>query len=68
MPSALLFNIQLVLGYAAWMLCFQAYLLPWVREMAPMRALRAIAMLNAFRFFGLAFFLLARIRTEDLAV
>src|SRR5437763_13511496 len=55
-PTAI-FNLQLVLGYAAWLLCFRAYILPWLRSMDPVAAQRAIATLHSFRFFGLVFLL-----------
>jgi hypothetical protein len=57
MPPQLLFVIQLVLGYAAWLLCFGAYIWPWLRSMDRTRAQRAIATLHSFRFFGLVFVL-----------
>lgn len=52
-----LFQIHLVAGYVAWLLCFGAYAWPWLRAMEPDRALRAIATLHGFRFFGLVFVL-----------
>jgi hypothetical protein len=52
-----LFQIQLVLGYVAWLLCFRAYLWPKLKSMAPLDAQRAIATLHSFRFFGLVFIL-----------
>jgi hypothetical protein len=57
MPIAALFLIQLVLGYVAWLLCFRAYILPWLRSMDAFAAHRAIATLHSFRFFGLVFIL-----------
>ena len=57
MSPEILFQTHLVLGYAAWLLCFDAYLLPKLREMGPIKGLRSIAMLHAFRFFGLVFIL-----------
>jgi hypothetical protein len=53
----MLFQTQLVLGYVAWLLCFGAYILPWLRSMDPLAAQRAIATLHSFRFFGLVFLL-----------
>ena len=50
-----IFNVQLVLGYAAWLLCFTAYLWPRLRTMDVADASRAIAALHSFRFFGLVF-------------
>ena len=55
MPTELLFLTQLVLGYVAWLLCFSAYILPWLKSMDRIQAHRAIATLHSFRFFGLVF-------------
>jgi hypothetical protein len=55
MPPPLIFVIHLVLGYVAWLLCFGAYGLPWLRAMDRVQAHRAIATLHSFRFFGLVF-------------
>jgi hypothetical protein len=52
-----LFQIQLVLGYVAWLLCFGAYVWPWLKAMDRFAAQRAIATLHSFRFFGLVFIL-----------
>jgi hypothetical protein len=52
-----IFQIHLVLGYAAWLLCFFAYILPWLQSMDRVNAHRAIATLHSFRFFGLVFIL-----------
>ena len=52
-----IFDIQLVLGYVAWLLCFRAYLWPRLKSMEPIDAQRAIATLHSFRFFGLVFIL-----------
>jgi hypothetical protein len=57
MPTQLLFQTHLVLGYVAWLLCFGAYILPWLRSMDQFAAQRAIATLHSFRFFGLVFLL-----------
>jgi hypothetical protein len=57
MPTETLFQIHLVLGYVAWLLCFGAYVLPWLRAMDRVAAQRAIATLHSFRFFGLVFIL-----------
>lgn len=57
MPPALIFQIQLVLGYAAWLLAFRTYLWPKLKTMEPVAAHRAIATLHSFRFFGLVFIL-----------
>jgi hypothetical protein len=55
MSTQLVFQTQLVLGYVAWLLCFTAYIWPWLKAMEPIDAQRAIATLHSFRFFGLAF-------------
>lgn len=57
MSTQMLFQIQLVLGYVAWLLCFGAYGLPWLDSLDRMAAQRAIATLHSFRFFGLVFLL-----------
>lgn len=55
MPSAAVFGLQLVLGYAPWLLLLGAYVLPRLKAMDPVQAQRAIATLHSFRFFGLVF-------------
>src|ERR1043166_4151172 len=57
MSPETLFRIHLVLGYVAWLLCFGAYILPWLKAMDRVEAHRAIATLHSFRFFGLVFIL-----------
>jgi hypothetical protein len=57
MSTETLFQTHLVLGYAAWLLCFGAYGLPWLKSMDRVAAHRAIATLHSFRFFGLVFIL-----------
>ncbi len=57
MSPAILFQLHLVLGYVAWLLCFSVYILPWLRSMERVDAHRAIATLHSFRFFGLVFIL-----------
>ena len=57
MSPANIFTAQLVLGYVAWLLCFGAYILPWLKSMDRVQAHRAIATLHSFRFFGLVFIL-----------
>src|SRR5262249_4118587 len=52
-----LFNIHLVLGYVAWLLCFGVYVMPRLKSMELVAAQRAIATLHSFRFFGLVFIL-----------
>lgn len=55
-PEAL-FQLQLVLGYVAWLLCFRTYVWPRLKSMDPFDVQRAIATLHSFRFFGLVFIL-----------
>lgn len=57
MSPETIFPIHLVLGYLAWLLCFGAYLWPWLKAMDHADAQRAIATLHSFRFFGLVFIL-----------
>jgi hypothetical protein len=57
MPPALIFQIQLVLGYLAWFLCFRAYIWPRLKAMPQADAHRAMATLHSFRLFGLVFIL-----------
>jgi hypothetical protein len=55
MSTETIFQIHLVLGYAAWLLCFGVYVMPWLKSMDDFEAHRAIATLHSFRFFGLVF-------------
>jgi hypothetical protein len=57
MSPALIFNLHLVLGYVAWLLCSGLYILPRLKAMDRVDAQRAIATLHSFRFFGLVFIL-----------
>jgi hypothetical protein len=57
MPPELVFQIHLVLGYVAWLLCFGVYIWPRLKAMDHFEAQRAIATLHSFRFFGLVFIL-----------
>jgi hypothetical protein len=52
-----LFQLHLVLGYCAWLLCLRVYVWPKLEAMDPFEAQRAIATLHSFRFFGLVFIL-----------
>ena len=52
-----IFQIHLVFGYVAWLLCFSAYVWPKLKSMDRLEAHRAIATLHSFRFFGLVFIL-----------
>jgi hypothetical protein len=57
MSPEILFPLQLVLGYVAWLLCFGVYVLPRLTSMDRVEAHRAIATVHSFRFFGLVFIL-----------
>ena len=57
MSPETLFQIHLVLGYVAWLLCFIVYILPKLKSMERVDAQRVIATLHSFRFFGLVFIL-----------
>ena len=57
MSTQTIFQVHLVLGYVAWLLCFRVYILPWLKSMERFEAQRAIATLHSFRFFGLVFIL-----------
>jgi hypothetical protein len=57
MSPALIFILQLVIGYVAWLLCTSVYILPKLKAMDRIDAQRAIATLHSFRFFGLVFIL-----------
>lgn len=57
MSATPLFQIHLVLGYVAWLLCFGTYIWPKLSAMSRFDAHRAIATLHSFRFFGLVFIL-----------
>jgi hypothetical protein len=57
MGQATIFDTHLILGYAAWLLCFGAYIWPRLKRMDPADSQRAIATLHSFRFFGLVFIL-----------
>jgi len=55
MSPEIIFNIHLILGYVAWLLCFGTYVMPRLKAMDQVAAQRAIATLHSFRFFGLVF-------------
>jgi hypothetical protein len=57
MSAEALFQIHLILGYVAWLLCFGTYIWPKLVAMNRFEAHRAIATLHSFRFFGLIFIL-----------
>ena len=50
-----IFIMHLVQCYAAWLLCYRAYIWPRLKSMDQVDAQRAIATLHSFRFFGLVF-------------
>jgi hypothetical protein len=52
-----IFQMHLVLGYVACLLCFDVYVLPKLRSMERIEAQRVIATVHSFRFFGLVFLL-----------
>ena len=55
MSPETIFNLHLILGYVAWLLCFGVYVWPRLKSMDRVEAQRAIATLHSFRFFGLVF-------------
>src|SRR5580658_2276596 len=57
MSPQTIFNLHLILGYVAWLLCFGVYILPRLKSIDLVAAQRAIATLHSFRFFGLVFIL-----------
>src|SRR5580704_1528981 len=57
MSPETIFQIQLVLGYVAWLVCFSVYVWPRLKAANRFDAQRAIATLHSFRFFGLVFIL-----------
>jgi hypothetical protein len=57
MSPQTIFQIHLVLGYVACLLCFSVYVLPRLRSMERAEAQRVIATVHSFRFFGLVFIL-----------
>jgi hypothetical protein len=57
MSPETIFNLHLILGYVAWLLCFGVYVMPRLKSMDLFAAQRAIATLHSFRFFGLVFIL-----------
>ena len=57
MSPDVIFNIQLVLGYVACLLCFRVYFWPRLSAMGSFEAQRVIATIHSFRFFGLVFIL-----------
>jgi hypothetical protein len=57
MSANTIFQIDMALGYVAWALCVAIHVWPRLRGIDRVEALRAIATLHSFRFFGLVFLL-----------
>jgi hypothetical protein len=57
MAANTIFQIDMALGYVVWALCVTNYIWPRLRGIDRVEALRAIATLHSFRFFGLVFLL-----------
>jgi hypothetical protein len=57
MSPAIIFQLQLVLGYVPWLLLLGANMMPWLKTLDRVAAQRVIATLHSFRFFGLVFIL-----------
>jgi hypothetical protein len=57
MSPETIFELHLVLGYVACLLCFGVYVLPRLKSMDRVEAQRAIATIHSLRFFGLVFIL-----------
>jgi hypothetical protein len=57
MSAQMIFQAQLILGYAACGLVFGTYILPKLRSIDSFNAQRVIATIHSFRFFGLIFML-----------
>lgn len=57
MTANAIFSIDTLVAYVAWSLCVATYLWPRLRAMDRDEAIRAIATLHSFRFFGLVFLL-----------
>jgi hypothetical protein len=55
MPPQIIFPLDLVLGYIAWLLCFNTYVWPRLKTMDSVSAHGAIATFHSFRFIGLVF-------------
>jgi hypothetical protein len=54
MTPQVIFPVDLILGYVAWLLCFRAYVWPRLGAMNRVGAQHAIATLHSFRSIGLA--------------
>jgi hypothetical protein len=55
MTPQIIFPLDLILGYVAWLLCFDTYIWPRLKAMEGVHAQQAIATLHSFRFLGLVF-------------
>lgn len=55
MSPQIIFPLDLVLGYIAWLLCFSTYVWPRLKAMDSVNVQRAIATFHSFRFIGLVF-------------
>ncbi|HEX4230330.1 MAG TPA: hypothetical protein VHZ07_16760 [Bryobacteraceae bacterium] len=55
MSPQIIFPLDLVLGYIAWLLCFSTYVWPRLKAMDSVNAQRSIATFHSFRFIGLVF-------------
>jgi hypothetical protein len=53
MSPSTIFNLHLILGYVAWLLCFCAYLLPRLKSLDQVEALRAMPSCTASASSGL---------------
>ena len=54
MAPTRIFQLQVILGYVSWLLCFATYIWPRLTALEASDAQRAIATLHSFRFLGLA--------------
>ena len=57
MSPSTIFNLHLILGYVAWLLCFRAYLLPRLKSLDQVEALRAMLSCTASASSGSSLFL-----------
>src|SRR5258708_35611438 len=55
MSRQIIFSLDVVLGYIAWLLCFSTYVWPRLKAMDSVNAQRSIATFHSFRFIGLVF-------------
>lgn len=57
MSPSVIFNLHVMLGYLAWLICTNTYMLPKLKAIDQISSQRVIAILHSFRFFGLVFVL-----------